>query len=76
MGRESNSGAALTGQRGGGTVAGRRRCVRGAAVRGGEEEHKGRGWFFGWSAWENGEKFPISPILVPIYLVPAIRRRS
>ena len=76
MGRESDSGAALTGARGGGTVAGRRRCVRGAAVRGGEEEHKGRGGFFGRSVLENGEKFPIPPILVPIYLVPAIRRRS
>ena len=65
MGRESNSGATLTGARGGDTVAGRRRCVRGAAVRGGEEEHKGRGGFFGRSAWENGEKFPIPPILVP-----------
>ena len=50
MGRESDSGATLTGARGGGTVAGQRRCVRGAAVRGGEEEHKGRGGFFGRSA--------------------------
>ena len=53
MGRESDSGAALTGARGGGTVAGRRRCVRGAAVRGGEEEHKGRR--------VNGKKNPHSP---------------
>ena len=76
MGRESDSGAALTGARGGGTVAGRRRCVRGAAVGGGEEEHKGRRGFFERSARENGENFPIPPILVPIYLVLSIRRRS
>ena len=61
MGRESDSGAALTGARGGGTIAGRSRCVRGAAVRGGEGEHKGRRGFFGRSAWENGEKIPHSP---------------
>ena len=65
MGREIDSGAALTGARGSSTVARRRRCVRGAAVRGGEEEHKGRREFFGRSAWENGGKFIISPILVP-----------
>ena len=65
MGRESDSGAALTGARGGGTDTGRRRCIRGARSAAAMRSARGGEGFFGRSAREDGEKIPILPILDP-----------
>ena len=75
MGRESDSGAVLTGARGSGTNTGRRRCGRGATVGGGEEESRSGGEvFFGGRRGRAGKNHMYT-YLVPNYLVAAGRRR-